>query len=102
MVLSYYQKNAERRGLSWELDRPTFEKLIAGACFYCGAVNSMTAVKHYDVIQHNGVDRSDPSKGYVDGNVVSCCKTCNNAKASMTVQDFLYWARRVVGHSLSI
>lgn len=98
MVLGYYQKNARKRGLTWDLTRDQFSELIAKACHYCGEVGSMTKTKHKDTIRCNGVDRVDSSKGYVPDNVVSCCKTCNNAKSSMSVAEFISWAKRLVAH----
>ena len=69
---------------------------------YCGAMDSMEAVKHKDRLLHNGIDRVDNSKGYHPENCVPCCKTCNIAKQSMSVEEFLAWARRVIGHAAVI
>lgn len=35
-------------------------------------------------------DRIIPSKGYVDGNCVACCKSCNVLKRDMVVGDTRY------------
>ena len=93
-VLRYYQTNARRRGLSWELSLSDFQRLIQGSCGYCGSRDSMTAIKHKDKIAHNGIDRVNPALGYTVENCVSCCKTCNNAKSDMTVDQFLGWLAR--------
>jgi hypothetical protein len=94
-VLDYYQRNAARRRLTWSLSREVFVRLIHESCCYCGADDSMESKKHLDVIKHNGVDRVDPSQGYTVSNCVPCCKTCNNAKAGMTPEQFFAWVERV-------
>lgn len=38
---------------------------------------------------YSGIDRVDPSKGYIPGNVVPCCKFCNYAKMNRTLKEFL-------------
>ena len=43
----------------------------------------------------NGIDRVDSSKGYVEDNVVSCCKYCNTAKNTMSRDEFFKWIKRV-------
>jgi hypothetical protein len=44
----------------------------------------------------SGIDRVDNSKGYIPGNCVACCGTCNLAKRELTVDEFLTWAHRLV------
>lgn len=44
------------------------------------------------VVNHNGIDRIDSNDGYVQGNVVPCCKYCNMAKMDRTQDEFLKWA----------
>ena len=41
------------------------------------------------------IDRIDNSKGYIKGNVVSCCKKCNTAKNTMTTEEFKQWIKKV-------
>ena len=43
----------------------------------------------YDTFLWNGIDCIDSSKGYVEGNVVPCCKSCNEMKSSKSSEDFL-------------
>jgi len=40
----------------------------------------------------------DSSLGYVLGNVVPCCSTCNFAKRDMAYQEFLAWLDRLVAY----
>jgi hypothetical protein len=58
--------------------------------------DSMLAKKHKDSILHNGIDRVDSSAGYTVDNSAPCCKTCNAAKRSLSVQEFLAWVESVV------
>ena len=54
------------------------------------------------MLSHSGIDRIDSSKGYVKGNVAACCRQCNFAKGSITVEKFkkhinkiyTYWASK--------
>jgi hypothetical protein len=46
-------------------------------CWYCGYVNKTI-----------GLDRIDSSRGYVMGNVVSCCARDNAAKSNLSQQEF--------------
>lgn len=93
----------------------SFEKyieLINQPCEYCGLVGTDTTKEslYYSAqkgkktspqidlnyeIHHNGIDRINSELGYIQGNVVSCCKYCNMAKSNYSQEDFLFWAERV-------
>jgi hypothetical protein len=45
--------------------------------------------------RYQGMDRVEPKLGYVTGNVVPCCKTCNWAKQRMGLIEFRKWVTRV-------
>ncbi len=47
---------------------------------------------------YNGVDRVDSLKGYVEGNVRSCCKECNVFKFALSEKDFLDGVARICKH----
>ena len=64
---------AKKRGIPVDLTRKEYELIIKEPCFYCkGTLGAVTT--------GCGLDRTDNSKGYIFGNVVSCCKTCNVIK----------------------
>lgn len=75
-----------------------FYKLSFGNCFYCGTQPSRRVIreeyiykknkKKSEFIYVNGVDRIDSSKGYIKGNVRSCCSSCNIAKNSLSEDKF--------------
>ena len=46
-------------------------------CSYCGGPLGLKGV---------GIDRRDSNKGYIKGNVVACCGTCNNLKGTYLSQ----------------
>jgi len=84
-----YGKNADQRGLPFELDLEDFEEIIAQPCFYCG---------NFSAIEKNGVDRFDNRLGYIRENCVSCCGKCNRAKWTMSPKEFMEWAGRLSVH----
>jgi hypothetical protein len=87
----------------------TFEKfytLSKSKCHYCGLEHSKTLLDRTNetkgakplsdtIVCVNGIDRVDNSKGYVEDNVVPCCKYCNTAKNTMSRDEFFKWIKRV-------
>lgn len=77
---SNYIRSARDKNLDFEISQEDFDKIVKEPCHYC------------DVIQErgfNGIDRMASSIGYVTDNCVSCCKTCNYMKCSLSVDVFL-------------
>ena len=59
-------------------------------CWYCGYA-----------IKTIGLDRVDSSRGYVIGNVVSCCARDNAAKSDLTQKQFFEQIKAVaIRHDL--
>lgn len=81
--LNVYRRSARDRGHAWELTREQFVVLISSCCYYCGAT------------EHSGIDRVNNSLGYTVENSRPCCKVCNYAKNTMSVQDFFAWIDRI-------
>lgn len=100
--LSKYKKSANLKGLVFELSRNQFKSLITQNCEYCGIPPSKRAPKkcYFGNIVANGIDRVDNKKGYTLENCVPCCKQCNMAKRSLTVEEFKTWAIRL-GNNLN-
>lgn len=105
-IVSIYRHGANKRGLSFCLTKEDVRRLVLAECHYCGALPSnvynprseLTQIKY----RYNGIDRVDNRSGYTVSNCVSCCKTCNRAKNSLTLDEFMSWAKRVVERSLCL
>jgi len=82
------QDSARSRNLEFSLPRALFDDLVTDNCFYCGATPDPV----------NGVDRVDNERGYVEDNVVTCCKHCNRSKHTRTRADFETWILRAAEH----
>jgi hypothetical protein len=75
-------------------------KITQQNCNYCGIepnqkynyfknkVSASIYAKENGYFTYNGIDRVDNNKGYVEGNVVSCCWTCNRAKSDRNYKDY--------------
>lgn len=71
-----YKGGAKRRGLIFDISLKEFIKITSSKCHYCGE-------------DGYGVDRLDSTIGYIKGNIVSACSTCNLMKQSMSEQEFI-------------
>ncbi len=98
-VVNTYRNAARKRGLAWELSLEAVTELVRRDCHYCGAPPSRRRkVSGNGELVWNGIDRVDSSLGYVSGNVVPCCRVCNNAKGTLSKAEFVAWIRRVAVH----
>lgn len=94
-----YARHAAARNRSFSLTGEEFRALVSGNCHYCGVAGR--SVRRQDRKSSNGdfwftgIDRVDNALGYVSGNCVACCATCNRAKLCQTEADFLGWIKRV-------
>jgi hypothetical protein len=84
-----------------------FKMIFSSKCFYCNSKHSFVikdiSENNYGekisdtIVKCNGIDRIDSSKGYTKGNVVTCCKNCNVAKAEMSTIEFYKYCLTVSG-----
>jgi hypothetical protein len=65
--MSGYKNKSEKKNVPFDLTKDDFHTLSKGDCEYC----------HRSPVTWIGIDRVIPSKGYVVGNVVTCCFDCN-------------------------
>jgi hypothetical protein len=79
----------------WGLTAEDFDRLTGLPCRYCGIPPSKVESGPNGTFIYSGIDRVDNKRGYLVNNTVPCCRTCNQAKHCMNVDDFLSWARRV-------
>ena len=82
------------------LTREEFREITSRDCFFCGIKPLQIFSKgkkhrngHY---LHNGIDRINSSKGYINGNVLPCCEICNKAKRDLSLDEFLNWINRII------
>lgn len=100
IIYSNYKRAASIRGLTFELNYADFRKITSMDCHYCGIKPSnfskFKGQGHLRASAYNGIDRVDNSKGYVLENCVPCCKQCNFAKHSMSMNEWETWKNRFV------
>lgn len=79
-----YKKRAENKNLPFEITKNEFTHMINSNCYYCDAPPRQCS----DSIR-NGIDRINNEVGYITGNSVTCCTTCNMIKRNIRHDDFL-------------
>jgi hypothetical protein len=105
-VFNSYRGSARRRNLEFNLTPESFQEMATKPCHYCGAESYSMGKGNYrkdspqESIDHSrfiytGIDRIDSDKGYVEGNIVPCCKKCNLGKHIMTDEEFKSWITKV-------
>lgn len=89
---SLIKGSAKGKKIPFELSIAETINLISQPCFYCGegyttvyVVNSNKKTE----LHLNGIDRINSIKGYINGNVLPCCKTCNFMKREYPFTKFL-------------
>jgi hypothetical protein len=90
---SRLNKRYIKRGLICSLNNIEILELVKSNCHYCGDKPKdifKYIQKHFEYnFLHNGIDRIDSSLGYIQGNVVACCKECNISKMDTDYQQYL-------------
>ncbi len=82
---------ARKRNLKVNLTEEEMNALFVAPCYYCG--------EQADPV--NGIDRKDSSLGYSSDNVCTACWTCNKAKGTMSVREYLEACQRSRGRWMS-
>jgi hypothetical protein len=82
-----YKCNAKHRSIVFALTEEQFIFFWQQPCSYCGSK-----------IETIGIDRFDNNKGYVEGNIISCCKWCNIMKMDHSAQEFLTHIRKIINN----
>lgn len=91
---AYARKNAKAKGLEFDLSNRFLTELWDkqyGRCALSGAELGYIGTGWSAA----SIDRIDPSKGYVEGNVQWTCWRANDAKANMTNEDFVSMCRAI-------
>lgn len=86
-----YLKGAASRELEFALSLSDFQGLVQRDCYYCGCEpsNVTKSPNNNGDFIYNGIDRVDNTKGYLIDNCVPCCKFCNTAKSTLTIDEFV-------------
>lgn len=86
-----YKYFSKKRDKDFEISEDRFRELIDANCEYCGSspVRIVNSKRYNGGYLCNGIDRIDSSKGYIEGNVVTCCEQCNRMKLDYTLKEFL-------------
>ena len=88
-----YKSSSEKKKIPFYITIKDFNDLIRGDCSYCHRTPTQDT--------WNGIDRVVPEKGYVIGNVVSCCDDCNIDKLSGDVDTMMIRNKRIANRMLS-
>jgi hypothetical protein len=91
-----YRHSAKLRKHAWSLTKDEFRGLVEAPCHFCGRDPSLVHRWRGSEYVFTGVDRWDNTRGYVAGNVVPCCATCNFLKGRLAGEEFLEAVARIV------
>lgn len=90
--LGYYKYRANKKNIEWGIDDEYAKAHFVCNCYYCGDPPSFENL--------NGIDRVDNSMGYIEGNIVPCCTTCNMRKGKMSEDEFINRCRKIVNRRI--
>ena len=80
--------DSRHRNLEVAITFEEFSKFVESPCKYCGEME-----------KRRGLDRVDNNKGYININLVACCKVCNYMKRNYTLEEFLNHAKKIHEHN---
>lgn len=82
-LFSRFLGDAKKKNKAVEITESMYQNIIGQPCNYC---------KNTCYLQNNigarGIDRIDSMYGYIPGNIVPCCSTCNYMKSNLSVGNF--------------
>lgn len=100
-----YRSGAKKRRYEFNLTLEQVWDICQRECAYCKkppcTLNFVRSRKDDTKYLCNGIDRIDNTLGYTLTNIIPCCQTCNKAKNTMSVDEFLAWIRSVYNHSIA-
>jgi hypothetical protein len=82
-----YKNGALKRNHEFTITIEEFTMFWQKGCYYCGTC-----------IETIGLDRIDNSKGYITGNILACCTTCNFMKHKSTHDSFINKCKEIAIH----
>jgi hypothetical protein len=69
-----------------------------GLCFYSGRQMSISGDYHTN-LDAMTIDKVNPSLGYVEGNIVMCCRIFNSMKQNLTYDEFMNHCKEVLEYN---
>lgn len=84
------RNGAKRRGKVFALTLDEFESITSKLCAYCGCFSGVES--------YVGVDRLNNNLGYTKDNCVPCCDKCNRFKYTLSVEEMIDHAKKIVEH----
>lgn len=93
-----YIRQANDRGIKFEISVDDFKIITKKRCQYCGIEPSNICKRKRSVYVYNGLDRIDSEKNYTLDNVVPCCSQCNTIKWDMSYHDFINKIKTIYNH----
>jgi len=85
------------RGIKTTLTKLEIAALIVQECYICGHIPDLSVPSRKN--PYNGIDRVDNEKGYLKGNTKPCCRKCNFAKHTMTLDEFFSHVRKIAAQN---
>ena len=95
---------SRKLGFDYNLSKEDYINMTQEPCYYCNAIGTNTLPDRMNrsgkrvssiIVRYNGIDRINNNKGYIYGNIITCCKFCNLARGSMTQKEFKDWIIKV-------
>lgn len=80
-----YIYSASRRNIKFSISFEEFKSFLNKPCFYCGTITNVI-----------NLDRIDNSKGYIENNLLSCCKICNSGKGILKFEEWIEHINSIV------
>ena len=77
--------SAKIRNIPFKIPKGFYKTLVVLDCFYCGDPSNI-----------NGLDRINNDLGYIIGNCVPCCSTCNLMKRTLGWRTFIDHVSKIV------
>lgn len=93
------RSRAKAKGIDFDIDEGFILELYEKqqrCCFYSGLPISIDFSEELDVFS---IDRIDSNYGYVKNNVCLTTKFINNMKLNFTVDEFLYYVKKIYEHT---
>ena len=90
------RQDCSKRGIPFDLTPEYLESIWTGQCAILEV--EMNILSHKDSLYAPQLDRIEPDKGYVEGNVVWLSRRANNIKGNATIEELaavLKWMKEV-------